>query len=165
MDLDRIDTETKVRYDVTPLFHDSAVFSELVEELAAPFVGKVDVVVGLEALGFILGSAVAFRLDAGFAPIRKAGKLPVDESKKRTVSFTDYTKTEKSFEIRIDAIASDARVLIVDDWIETGEQVRAAIELVTHAGASVEGVSVIGADRTPRTQDLFDRFDVHVLRS
>ena len=163
MDLDRIDTETNVRYDVTPLFHDSAVFSELVEELVSPFVGKVDVVVGLEALGFVLGSAVALRLGAGFVPIRKAGKLPLDVEKKRTVSFTDYTKTEKSFEIRTDAIAPDVRVLIVDDWIETGEQVRAALELIGLAGASVAGISVIGADRTPRTQDLFDRFEVHVL--
>ena len=165
MDLERIDTETIGRYDITPLFHDRAVFAQLIEELAVPFTGKVDVVIGLEALGFVLGSAVALRLDAGFVPIRKAGKLPLVEEKKRTVSFTDYTNTEKSFEIRTDAIAPDARVLIVDDWIETGEQVRAALELIGSAGASVAGISVIGADRTPRTQDLFDRFEVHVLRS
>ena len=164
MDFERIDTETIGRYDLTPLFHDRSVFAQLIEELAEPFRDETDVVVGLEALGFILGSAVAFSIGSAFVPMRKQGKLPLASEKVSAASFVDYTGTQKGFEMRRDAIKKDDRVLIVDDWIETGEQVRAAISIIEAAGGRIIGVSVIGVDRTDRTQDLFERFEVSVLK-
>ena len=72
-----VNKNTKGRYDITPLFEDPKVFSSLVEDLIKPFKKiKFNKVVGLDALGFIIGSAVAFKLKKGFVPIRKGGKLP-----------------------------------------------------------------------------------------
>ena len=94
---------------------------------------------GIDALGFILGAAIAVRLKKGFVPIRKGGKLPVQTDVAR---FVDYTGQEKSLELRVGAIQPRTRVLVVDEWVETGAQVRAAIELLEKQGGVVIGVAV-----------------------
>jgi len=77
------------RYDVTPLFADYEAFTALVEDLSRPFdANDFDVVAGIDALGFILGTALALRFRKGFIPIRKGGKLPVEVD---TCHFIDYT--------------------------------------------------------------------------
>lgn len=127
--LRRIDTQTLGRrYDVTPLFADYESFAELVRDLAEPFQdASLDLVAGIDALGFILGAALALKLRKGFLPIRKGGKLPVPTD---AVEFVDYSGERKALEVRRDALRPGMRVLVVDEWIETGAQVSAAIELI-----------------------------------
>ena len=86
-----------------------------------------DCVVGIDALGFILGTAVAIHSKKAFVPIRKGGKLPVVSD---AIGFVDYTGQVKSLELRKGAITPGTRVLLVDEWIETGSQVKAAVELI-----------------------------------
>ena len=114
-----IDTQTHgPRYDVTPLFADYDAFTQLVSDLLHPFKGdQFDCVVGIDALGFILGPAVAIHLKKGFVPIRKDGKLPVVSD---AIGFVDYTGQVKSLELRKGAIELGTRVLLVDEWVETG---------------------------------------------
>lgn len=160
----RLGTDTTGRYDVTPLFADSELFSELVADLLAPVdLDAVTHVTGIEALGFAIGGHVAARADLGFVPVRKGGKLPYpdDELLRRTV--TDYSGAEKTLELNPEMFGDGDRVLLVDDWIETGAQMRAAAALVEAAGATVEAVSVLFAHRNEATAPLFDDHDVHAI--
>lgn len=158
-----IGTNTTGRYDVTPLFTDSAIFEELRHDLVGGVSGAPTVVCGLEALGFILGSAVAVDLEIGFVPVRKGGKLPYTDDKLLRREFTDYSNTSKTLELRTDAVAQTDRVLLIDDWIETGAQMQAATELVEQAGATVHAITAITADRNDQTEFLFDAYDVYSL--
>jgi len=126
--------------DITPLLAEAATFRDCVNALAAPWrSGKVDVVCGIEARGFIFGAALARALEVGFVPLRKAGKLPAAT---RGVDFgLEYGKAR--LEIHEDALVPGARVLIVDDVLATGGTLAAARELVEALGASVLGAGVV----------------------
>jgi adenine phosphoribosyltransferase len=152
-----IDVDTQgPRCDVTPLFRDFAAFSALVEDLVG-LTGAVecDLVAGIDALGFILGTALALRLRKGFVPIRKGGKLPVPAER---AEFVDYSGTRKSLELRQDALVAGDRVLVVDEWIETGAQARAAIHLIEARGGVVAGIASIHIDANERTREMTERF-------
>lgn len=151
-----IDTQTSgPRYDVTPLFADYAAFAALTSDLSQQLdPARIDLVAGIDALGFILGTALALHLGKGFVPLRKGGKLPVPTD---AVEFTDYSGTRKSLEARqagIGAIQSGARVLVVDEWIETGAQVRAAVALIESRGGVVAGIATIHLDSNEQTEGL-----------
>lgn len=155
-----IDTQTSgPRCDVTPLFADANAFAQLVTDLAAPFRPLAcDLVVGIDALGFILGTALALHLHTGFVPIRKAGKLPVPAD---VVEFVDYTHQRKALELRTQAIAVGQKVLLVDEWIETGAQMHAAIQLVERQGGLILGIAAINIDDAPLTRQLQERYRCH----
>lgn len=149
------------RYDVTPLFADHEAFTALVEDLSKPFETiQFDMVAGIDALGFILGTALALRFRKGFLPIRKGGKLPV----KADIShFVDYTGQEKSLELRAETIRPGTRVLVVDEWIETGAQVKAAIELIEGQGGVVVGIATIGMDDNEATRPLLEGYNCYAI--
>jgi adenine phosphoribosyltransferase len=162
--LRKIDTGAKGgRYDVTPLFADVGAFESLVADLADLHrdAGP-DVVVCVDALGFVLGTAIARELRVGVVPVRKGGKLPV-ESQRET--FIDYSGEEKALELRHDALSANQKVLLVDDWIETGSQIRAAICLVESMGAAVVGIAAIHIDQNPDTRAIEQKYRVRVATS
>jgi len=156
----RLNTDAVGRYDVTPLFADPGVFDDLVTDLGRPAPGDCTHVAGVEALGLVLGAAVARDLGCGFVPVRKGGKFPLRDEDLHRRRLTDYSGEAKTLELASDLVGEDDRVFIVDDWIETGAQMWAAAKLVEEAGASVAGISVLRAHRDERTRDLFDRYDV-----
>ena len=126
--------------DITTLVKDPAVFRYTIKRLAAMFLDdEVDVVVGIESRGFIIGAPLALELSASFVPVRKPGKLPYDTVRK------DY-ETEYSVdavEMHVDAIQPGQRVLMVDDLVATGGTMKASIELVEELGAKVVGVAFV----------------------
>jgi adenine phosphoribosyltransferase len=127
-------------YDVTTLLRDPDGFRVTIDSLATPYQGRgISLVVGIESRGFILGSAVADRIGAGFVPVRKIGKLP---SKTVKVSY-DLEYGSDSLEMHNDAIEPGQRVLIVDDLLATGGTARATVDLVKQLGGRVEGVAVL----------------------
>ncbi|MBM3261879.1 MAG: adenine phosphoribosyltransferase [candidate division Zixibacteria bacterium] len=152
-----IDTQTPgPRCDVTPVFADPAAFAQLVADLADPFRSTpIDYVAGIDALGFILGTAIALHLRKGFLPIRKAGKLPVAAT---TAQFVDYTGQTKSLELRKVSVRKAESVLIVDEWIETGAQMQAAIDLIENAGGIVAGIVTINMDTNPLSVRLREKY-------
>jgi len=108
------------------LFADPAAFAALIESLIVPLDSiPIDVVAGIDALGFVLGTAIAARLQRGFIPIRKHGKLPVAASMH---TFRAYSQVKKGLEVRTGSITLGMRILVVDDWIETGAPAQEAIE-------------------------------------
>src|SRR5438128_6481141 len=115
-------------YDITTLLQDPAGFRMAVDSLALPFVDRgIDMVVAIESRGFIFGSAVAYRLGAGFIPVRKKGKLPY---KTKSVTY-QLEYGSDTLEIHEDAVAPNSRVLIVDDLLATGGTVRAVADLLS----------------------------------
>ena len=140
-------------YDITTLLQDPAGLRAAIDGLAAPFAGEhIDVVVGVESRGFIFGAAVADRLRAGFAPVRKPGKLP---SRTLRASY-DLEYGSDALEIHDDAVAKGQRVLIVDDLLATGGTAKATTELVTQLGGDVRGLAFLielaglhGRDKLP----------------
>jgi adenine phosphoribosyltransferase len=138
--------------DLTPVFADGAAFRKVVDALAAPSdadpraaamaaAGEAafDVVVGVEARGFLLAAAVAYDAGVGVVLVRKAGKLP------RERLAVDYTLEygTATLELHADALRPGQRVLVVDDVLATGGTLGAAIALVEQAGAVVTAVSVV----------------------
>src|ERR671913_185860 len=127
-------------YDITTLLRDPQGFKTTIDLLATPYAGQqIDVVVGIESRGFILGGAVAERLATGFIPIRKPGKLP---SKALKESY-DLEYGKDALEIHADAIDKGQRILIVDDVLATGGTAAAAAELVRKAGGQLHGLAFL----------------------
>ena len=126
--------------DITPLLADPQALRAATEALAAPYRNnRIDLVVGIEARGFIFGTAVAGLLDVGFVPIRKPGKLPWET---RSVSY-DLEYGRDTLEIHADAVTPGQRVLVVDDLLATGGTARAACDLLAGMGAEVVEVVVL----------------------
>lgn len=158
--IDRSKTHFK-RSDVTPIFAEPAAFKALVDDLVAPWVdAKVDRVVGTDALGFIVGTALALRLGVGFVPVRKGGKLPV---KHERTTYRDYSGVDKAFELRAEPWPPGTRVLLVDDWIETGATATAAVELIERAGGVVVGISAIAFRKNEKTAPLWAKYRCHAV--
>ena len=150
------------RCDVTPIFRDPDAFRLLVNDLAAACSGQpFTVVAGIDALGFILGSALALAMGVGFVPIRKGGKLPVATD---NAEFEDYDGERTRLEVRRGAFAPGEKVLIVDEWIETGAQAFAAAALVEGQGGVVAGIGTIHCDENAMTELLRERYSVRALR-
>ncbi|MBM3729657.1 MAG: adenine phosphoribosyltransferase [Actinobacteria bacterium] len=126
--------------DITPLLADPASYDAAVKAIVGLTQGKrVDKVIGIEARGFIMAAPVAFHLNAGFIPVRKAGKLPW------AVVREEYTLEYGTgqLEIHRDAVAPGDSVVIVDDVLATGGTAKAAIRLVEGLGATVAGLAFL----------------------
>ncbi len=123
--------------DITPLLNDKRALRAAINLLSAKFKDKkVDMVVAAEARGFILAGAVAQKLNAGFIPVRKKGKLPW-----RTYSATyDLEYGVDSLEIHQDAFRPGSRLLILDDLLATGGTVKAIIDLIKQLGGKIVGI-------------------------
>src|SRR5438128_5374405 len=127
-------------YDITTVLKDKAGFATLIDAFAQYYIGKeIDLVLGIEARGFIFGPALAYRLNAGFVPVRKPKKLPA-ETVKYTYQLEYGTDT---LEIHKDAVAKGQRVIIVDDLLATGGTAQACVHLVKELGADVAGVGFV----------------------
>ena len=125
--------------DITPVIADGPLLADVVRAHAEPWRGKVDLVAGLEARGFIFGTAVALELGVGFLPVRKAGKLPGP-----TVGV-DYALEYGSARIEVhgEDLPEGARVLVIDDVLATGGTAAAGCELIEVCGGTVTGVEVL----------------------
>ncbi|MEO5724024.1 MAG: adenine phosphoribosyltransferase [Ilumatobacteraceae bacterium] len=126
--------------DITPLLGDAVAFHEAIDELIARFPGiEADLVLGMEARGFIVAAPVAYRLKTGFVPVRKAGKLPW------AVVREEYSLeygTDK-LEIHRDAIRPGERVLVIDDVLATGGTAAATCRLVRELGGVIVGLGFL----------------------
>ena len=127
-------------YDITTLLKDKLGFARLIDALSAHYIGKdIDLVLGMEARGFIFGPALAYRLNAGFVPVRKPGKLPAETVK---VSY-ELEYGSNALEVHKDAIKQGERVLIVDDLLATGGTAVATADLASGLGAQIAGLAFV----------------------
>ncbi len=142
--------------DPTSIYINGAAFHDLLDDLVADLDGvECDVVGGLDAMGFVLGSALAARLGIGFLPIRKSGKLCVDTD---AVSFTNYSGRTQDMEMRKPAFAPGTRVLLADQWVETGGTMSGAVQLVERQGGKVTAMAAVAIEENDTTDDFRNRF-------
>ncbi|HEX4005353.1 MAG TPA: adenine phosphoribosyltransferase [Acidobacteriaceae bacterium] len=147
-------------YDITTLLKDPKGFATLIDALAQYYIDKeIDLVLGIEARGFIFGPALAYRLNAGFVPVRKPKKLPGP-----TLRVTyDLEYGSDSLEIHADAIVPGQRVVLVDDLLATGGTMEATIKLVQQLGGEIAGLGFAIELDFLKGRDRFKDYDVFSL--
>lgn len=144
-------------YDITTLLKDKAGFAQLIDAMAAHYIGReVDLVLGIEARGFIFGPALAYRLNAGFVPVRKPKKLP---AKTARVNY-DLEYGTDSLEVHLDAIQPGQRVVIVDDLLATGGTMQATVQLVRQLGGEIVGLGFAIELDFLKGREKFQEYDV-----
>jgi adenine phosphoribosyltransferase len=147
-------------YDVTTLLKQGPCFQQTIDALLAPYKDKqVDLVLGIEARGFIFAPSVAYALKAGFVPVRKPNKLP---AAKLQVDYALEYGTD-CLEIHRDAIEPGQRVLIVDDLIATGGTAQAVAQMVETMGGVVVGLNFVVELTSLRGRDKLQRYNVHSI--
>jgi adenine phosphoribosyltransferase len=147
-------------YDITTLLKDKTGYAQLIDLLAEQYVGKqIDLILGMEARGFIFGPALAYRLNAGFVPVRKPGKLPAPVAK---VEY-DLEYGSNALEVHKDAIEQGQRVLIVDDLLATGGTAEATAKLATSLGAQIAGLAFVVELDFLKGRDKLKPYDVFSL--
>jgi adenine phosphoribosyltransferase len=146
--------------DVTTLIKNKTAFKDAVDQLAKIYKGKkIDKVAGVEARGFIFGAALAYKIGAGFVPVRKKGKLPY-----KTISATYALEYgTDTLEIHSDAIKPSEKVLIIDDLLATGGTVSAAIELIEKLRGKILGIGFVIELVDFKGRDKFKKYPVHSL--
>jgi adenine phosphoribosyltransferase len=150
--------------DVWGWFADAEVFTAIVAALADPFAADdVTKVVGVESRGFLLGAPVALALNAGFAAVRKDGGLFAGE-KLTVATAPDYRNTSQRLRMQRRALGPSDRAVIVDDWLETGNQAFGMRELVRLAGATYVGASVVVDDLASSARERLGRLHALVRR-
>jgi adenine phosphoribosyltransferase len=146
--------------DITPLLQDKSAFHKAIDELAKPYENqKVDVIVGIDARGFILAAALAYKLGTGLAIIRKKGKLPW-----QTIS-RDY-KLEyatNTIEMHKDAIKAGQRVMLVDDVLATGGTMSATCEIVKELSGEIVGIAFLIVLDFLKGEEKLKGYRVHTL--
>jgi|SRR5882724_5687472 len=147
-------------YDITTLLKDKAGFAQMIDALAAYYIDKdIDLILGIEARGFIFAPAMAYRLNAGFVPVRKPRKLPAETAK---VTY-DLEYGSDSLEIHIDAIQPGQRVVIVDDLLATGGTMQATVQLVRQLGGVIAGLAFAVELDFLKGRQKFAEYDVFSL--
>ncbi|MBV6497264.1 MAG: adenine phosphoribosyltransferase [Acidobacteria bacterium ACB1] len=147
-------------YDITTLLLDPEGLRSSVNALAELANGqKVDTVIGVESRGFIFGAPVAYKLDAGFIPVRKPKKLPAE---KVSISY-DLEYGTDTLEMHKDAVGEGHNVLIVDDLLATGGTARAVVDLVESVGGNVAGLLFVVELDFLRGRDKFEGYNVQSL--
>ena len=144
-------------YDITTLLKDKAGYATLIDVLAERYIGKdVDLILGMEARGFIFGPALAYRLNAGFVPVRKPGKLPALTER---IEY-DLEYGSNVLEVHKDAIEKGQRVLIVDDLLATGGTAEATAKLAKTLGAEIAGLAFVVELDFLKGRDRLSPYDV-----
>lgn len=147
-------------YDITTLLKDKTGFAQLIDGLAAHYIGRnVDLVLGIEARGFIFGPALAYRLNAGFVPVRKPRKLPAPVAR---VTY-DLEYGADTLEIHMDAIAPGENVVLVDDLLATGGTMDATVKLVKQLGGRIAGLGFAVELDFLKGRERFQEYDVFSL--
>jgi adenine phosphoribosyltransferase len=147
-------------YDITTLLKDRLGLATLIDALAEHYINKdVDLVLGMEARGFIFGPALAYRLNAGFVPVRKPGKLPAATAR------YDYALEygTNTLEIHKDAIEPGERVIIADDLLATGGTAEATTKLAASLGAEIAGLGFVVELDFLKGRERLKQYDVFSL--
>src|ERR1700742_2561359 len=144
-------------YDITTLLKDRRGFARLIDALTEHYINDdIDLVLGIEARGFIFGPALAYRLNAGFVPVRKPKKLPA------TVARVNYDLEygTDALEIHMDAVEPGQRVVIVDDLLATGGTMQATVQLVRQLGGEIAGLGFAIELDFLKGREKFQGYDV-----
>lgn len=146
--------------DITPLLHNPKAFQFAINQMSKPFLKKkIDVVVGIDARGFILAAAIAFKLRAGLAIVRKKGKLPWKTiAQKYKLEYATNT-----IEMHKDAIKPNQKVLLVDDVLATGGTMKAAVDIVKKLRGKIVGIAFLIVLSYLEGEKKLQKYKIHSL--
>ena len=146
--------------DITTLIKDGELFAQAIDYLYEPYRrDDIDKIVAVEARGFIFGAALSYKLNVGFVPIRKPGKLPAET----LVEEYDLEYGKDSIEIHKDAIEKGERVLFIDDLLATGGTAAAACRLIKRLGGEIIGLSFLIELTELKGRELLKKYKIHSL--
>ncbi len=146
--------------DITTVLKDKEAFRYCIDKMAEQFENKdVDIIVGPEARGFLVGAPIAYKIGAGFVPVRKPGKLPAE-----TISYEyELEYGTDSLEIHKDSIEPGTKVVIVDDLLATGGTILSTIKLIEQLGGEIVGVSFFIELEFLNGRDVLKGYDISSL--
>ncbi len=146
--------------DITTLIQDGELFAQTIDYMYNPFPDKdIEKIAAVEARGFIFGAALSYKLNVGFVPIRKPGKLPAET----VVEEYELEYGKDSIEIHADAIKKGERVLLIDDLLATGGTAAASARLVKKLGGDIVGYSFLVELTELKGRELLKDYEVHSL--
>lgn len=147
-------------YDLTPLMQDKTAFAHVIDQMAEPYRNRpIDLVVGVEARGFIFAPTLAYKLGAGFIPVRKPNKLP---AKAVQVSY-DLEYGKDTLEMHGDAISPGQNVLVVDDVLATGGTARAVTQLIEILKGRIVGLAFLVELKFLKGREKLHPYDIFSL--
>lgn len=146
--------------DLTPTLADARALRAVTDELVAAFVGRFDLVAGIEARGFLLAAAAAYASGTGVLAVRKSGKLPPEV----ITEHYDLEYGSAALEVRAAQFPVGARVLVLDDVLATGGTVEATCALLERAGATIAGIGVVLELTSLGGRDRLARREIHAVR-
>ena len=147
--------------DISLLLEDAGALKQAAAEMLAPFQrNKIDKVAAIEARGFLFGVLIAGDSRLPLVLVRKGGNLPLEVLREEVI---DYTGRKKVLEIQKDAIRKGERVLLVDDWLETGAQIRGALRMIEKLGGEIAGITVLVDSAVPNAKDFLSNYLYHYL--
>lgn len=145
------------RRDICTIYRDIELTKAIVEDFAKKFEGKVDYVAAPESLGFILGSFLSAALGVGFIPIRNGDIAVLNQEDAIRSSYIDHSDISRTLQVRRSNLPKGSRILLVDDWMETGATHHACRDILDEAGANLAGIVAIGCNLNDRTKALLDQ--------
>ena len=152
----RVKDESYAWLDPSSAYINARAFDAMVDDLLAPFLSeRIDLVAAVDAAGYVLGTALAVRLGCGVLTVRKSGKLPVPTDE---VEFVNYSKRPQVLQLRVPACKPGTRILLVDQWIETGGTIGAAIELLERQGGVIAGIVTVCIEESPEAEALRKKY-------
>lgn len=160
-----INFKTKDRADITTLFENPDALRSLIKDMSRPFKNKkIDKIACTDALGFILGTGVSLELKKPLILIRKHGKLPYPEKNLLSMDTGGPKKSRRKLQIKKDSIKKRDKILIVDDWLNTGIQVKTAIKMIEKLGGKVIGITTFSSNTNDSTKYLFENYNLKQVR-
>ncbi|MDO4976546.1 MAG: phosphoribosyltransferase family protein [Eubacteriales bacterium] len=150
-------TDSFGRRDICTIYRDNELMNIIIDELAAPYRGKVDYVAAPESLGFILGTYLSAALGVGFIPIRNGNIAVLQADDAIRASYIDHRDTARTLQVRKSNLPKDSKVLLVDDWVETGSTLHACRDILDEAGAKCVGIAAIGCNINERSKEMLEQ--------
>lgn len=154
--IEKIQRTNARKRDLGLLYGDRELMEQIIDEITAPYAGKVDYVASPESLGFILGSMAASRLGVGFIPIRNKDLYALNPEEALSAPYIDHRNCPRALQVRNGVIRSGSRILLVDDWVETAATIHACEAIVEDADAKVAGMASIGASYNEKTKGMLE---------
>ena len=154
--IENIERSKARKRDLSRLYSDKTLMEQIIDEITAPYEGKVDYVASPESLGFILGSMAAARLGVGFIPIRNKELYALDSELALSAPYIDHRNRPRTLQVRNGIIPAGSTILLVDDWVETAATIHACGAIVEEADAKVIGIAAIGAEYNDKTKEMLE---------
>lgn len=154
--IEKINRQKSEKRDLSLLYGDRELMEQIIDEITAPYAGRVDYVASPESLGFILGSMAAVKLGVGFIPVRNKDLYALSPEDALSAPYIDHRNRPRALQVRNGMIPSGSRILLVDDWVETAATIHACAAIVEDADAKVVGIAAIGAEYNDKTRGLLE---------